>query len=423
MKKLTAISGLIAALLILCSPLKAQEQIAGHTFYNNDESVPMPGSYVYLINQAGDTVSDCITDVNGAFTMPFPDPGTYLLTTSTNINPGGIDFEDSFLIMLHLFGLHNFTDIEAVAADVNGSGNITWGDYWTIVIGWFVNGYPFPAGEWGYSEISFIIGAKEDPPAGGGNNGGGGDDPPEFDDIDLGMISIGDCSGGYNPVLLKESNSISVIQSEVNCSGNQFVEIPVTVNDPMAITGMALAFNYDNSLMRIVDVTSEYKINYAVSDKQLRISWIDEEANAHMLSPNSEIIKIRLKTLPGFSSGSVADLKNTSESHFIDANGIRIPYAQLKSAKLISNGSSELVSELYPNPAGNYTFMDVSPKLESPIIINFYDISGKLVQQFSETPQSASVMQINLEQLPAGTYFYTVTVNDMQVNRKQFIKK
>ncbi len=423
MKKLTAFSGLIAVLLILCSPLKAQEQIAGHTFYNNDESVPMPGSYVYLINQAGDTVSDCITDVNGAFTMPFPGPGTYLLTTSTNINPGGIDFEDSFLIMLHLFGLHDFTDIEAVAADVNGSGNITWSDYWTIVIGWFVNGYPFPAGEWGYSEISFIVGAKEDPPAGGGNNGGGGNDPPEFDDIDLGMISIGDCSGGYSPVLLKETNSISLMQTEIECAGNQFVEIPIRVTDPIAITGMALAFNYDSKLMRIVDIESEYKINYAIKNGQVRVSWIDDEAKAHMLSPNQTIMKIKAKTNPGFSAGSVAELKNTVESHFIDANGIRIPYAQLKSAKLVSDGSNSVVSGIYPNPANNYAFIDISTKLESSLSIHFYDISGKLVQQLEENPQSAGVIKLNLEKLPKGSYFYTISIDGEIISKSQFIRK
>ncbi len=411
MNKLLFIVGIIALTSINYGNISAQETLAGHIYYNMDENFPMPGTDVFLIDQLNDTVSSATTDEDGAFSMPFPLAGSYSLISETYIPSGGVDFSDSFLIMLHLFGWHDFSTTEALAADVDGNGNINWTDYWTIVVGWFINGYPFPAGEWGQTSVNLLIGAKEDPPAGGGgNNGGGSNPPPEFDDIDIGMISIGDCSGGYSPVLLKEQMSINMIHSELECGANEIIRIPISTNEPINISGLALALNFDSKYARILDVESQFAVNYGIRNGQLRISWIDENAQSKALESNQTILNIVVKTLPGFSKDNNITFKMNPESHFIDESGQRIPYIQLKSASIHSNGQNSFADKLYPNPATSVVYADINPDMEGKIIFNIYSTSGKLMKTIMKEAQGGQI-QIDIDDLSKGSYIYTLSNN------------
>ncbi len=64
-------------------------------------------------------------------------------------------------------GLYNLTPIQQLAADVDGNGVINMNDYFTVVFGWFLYGYPFPSGDWVFTDATVVAGLKD------GNNMGG----------------------------------------------------------------------------------------------------------------------------------------------------------------------------------------------------------------------------------------------------------
>jgi len=139
----------------------AQNTITRTIKYHDEEGLPLAGVHVELYDLNNTLLQSTYTDDNGVYVFNDVENGTYKITHNydavyTNVNMG-----DATLIMLYLNGLYEFTPLEAIAADVDGDGEITWADYDFLMVDYGINGDPFPAGDWAFSEVIVDLGAKD----------------------------------------------------------------------------------------------------------------------------------------------------------------------------------------------------------------------------------------------------------------------
>ena len=82
-------------------------------------------------------------------------------------------------------------------------------------------------------------------------------------------------------------------------------------------------------------------------------------------------------------------------------------------------------SSFYPNPAAATTQLEYEVKKAGPVSVDLLDKDGnKLRTLLAETPQEkgAQSQQLNLSDLPAGTYFYKITTRS-GTQTKRFVKE
>ena len=156
MEKFT-LRGLCLGLILLSTTAFSQggSNFLGRVLYHNN--YPMSGVNAYLHQPNGTIIDTAITNNQGYYQFSNLNNGNYTITFSTNQTAGGIELNDAFLVMLKLMNMITFTPIQTLAADVNGSGTITWTDYFIILIGYLTQGNPFPIGPWVFESTPITI--------------------------------------------------------------------------------------------------------------------------------------------------------------------------------------------------------------------------------------------------------------------------
>ncbi|NTW26124.1 MAG: hypothetical protein HGA37_15605, partial [Lentimicrobium sp.] len=172
-KKLSSLLMPLIAILLLSGQLSAQTDVNGLVLYHFKSNKPIPAVNLSLVDSNGLEFANTTTALNGSYTFAGVPDGTYTLKATTEISAGGITMGDAFLMLMHLCNIYPFTPIQKLAADVDGDENVTWNDYWTVIIGWFIQGYPFPAGPWTFQDVTFTLnGSKTNVPTMGGSSSG-----------------------------------------------------------------------------------------------------------------------------------------------------------------------------------------------------------------------------------------------------------
>jgi hypothetical protein len=87
-------------------------------------------------------------------------------------------------------------------------------------------------------------------------------------------------------------------------------------------------------------------------------------------------------------------------------------------------GVQTMPFRVYPNPACNRLWMDVSPKQSGNYEIMVYDATGKIIlQQSASSTQIRNVQSINISELAAGFYQVKILMPDKTFLAGKFIKK
>lgn len=90
------------------------------------------------------------------------------------------------------------------------------------------------------------------------------------------------------------------------------------------------------------------------------------------------------------------------------------------SVKVIVSENATLDALIYPNPAEDFITVAFSNKIENPIQIELFDISGKQILSKKENPTSK--FEIAVAQLPSGTYLLNLISGSKKLTAK-LIKK
>ena len=80
---------------------------------------------------------------------------------------------------------------------------------------------------------------------------------------------------------------------------------------------------------------------------------------------------------------------------------------------------------MYPNPVIAASQLDYEVKEAGPVIVDLLDKDGKKLRTLVAKPSAAKgahTQQLDLQNLPAGTYFYKVTTKS-GTQTKRFVKE
>lgn len=391
------LTSIFALLLVINHQVIAQNTIDGYVLYRDNPQVPIPDVLVGLYTTGGALISTYTTGTNGFYSFTNVPDGTYVLSSTTNISPGGVDLYDAWLILQYIFGFRTFTPIEFMAADVTGNGVVNMVDYLFIVIHYFIYGQPFPAGAWVFLDVEVSTFSR----TGGGNVAGS---------------STGDVGGVWVPTGRDLINEM-VLEYEgiANLQSGQIVSLPIMAHSLIDLAGYGLVFEFDPQMIEIVDVIPYgSEAHFAVVGNQLRMSWIknNEESSRQNFDGLLATVSVRQK---GQAAGDVS-FRLGKESHILDNTGEKIGYLELTAPKIsIADGQGSSLS-LYPMPASGTTNLRMAAAQSGKALVSVFNMQGQMVDQFNLTVSAGTNnFTIDLGNYIPGSYRLIVQTADKQV--------
>ncbi len=372
------------ALLLLSSQLFADQPIKGKVIYHEDENNPIPSVTVKLFNNMNVHIATTVTNFNGMYIFPNMPYGTYYVEAQTTpIDAGGIELDDLTLMFQIIDEGYPATDIEMLAADVNGDGSVDYDDTDEWMLNWD-NGFE---PEWVFGERVPVNhnGTKTNVPTMGGS-------------------SSGDVNGTFVPTGRSE------IVAQVNYFAKAFssnFSIEIFANDLVSASAMGLVIDYP-STVNVKDITSQVGDfnNLRIENNQIVITWASE---AVLLDPSKPVVTINGSTNKNYNGGDIR-FKVNSKSHFVTNGKVFSP--EFKVPYLSVTGNDNL-SHCYPNPANNQTTVYFNLPANTKAMLNVYSLNGTLVKTILNEEMTAgqhSVI-IPVNDLREGVYFYSLTTN------------
>lgn len=378
--------------LLIAGQSFAQNEIAGTVLYHYKNNKPIAEVTVTLINEATNAiVASLTTDMNGSYSFPNVESGTYTLEASTNIMAGGINMADANKIKHHLRGNQLLDQFEQLTADVNFDGQITWADY-DAIVAWHMLGIPFnPEHPWVFSSLSGIEHINSDLKV-------------RTNVPKMGGSSSGDVNGTFVPTTRDLAES-TIKYTEKPITNNFSIEIFAT--DIIEASAMGLIINYPANLVNIAAITSPLgDVMSVIKNGQIRIGWINESVNATPVNPDSPILIIQGETTGNY-DGSDIKFKVDPTSHFCDASSNELP---TRFSLPVLTRSGNYLGKNYPNPFSGSTTIDYSIPSDGKVNISLYNQMGQLVRVLVDNHVNAGIYTITFdsEGLEAGLYYYTL---------------
>ncbi len=400
----------MAMVFLLSGHLHGQD-IDGRVTYHNDSTLPISNVMVKVVDTTNLALDSCLTDENGYYEFYNIPEGVYYLECITDRSPGGIGLNDSYLIFLHLLNLYSLDNIQFLAADVNGDGKVTWNDYWTVVIGWFIYGYPFPAGDWVFEDYMVTV----DPQAKPDDDGPGGS-------------STGDVDGSYAPGS-KPEPGLEIYANEVlSADAGQKIEIPVYINWPHPLGGLALSLGYTQDMFAFEGIKTNLKsINYEVVNGHLNISWMDTKFINHSYTLDEPVFYIVGSTTNNFVNDNEITFTAGIQSHMIDSKGHQIEDLAVFMPKYQSESVGLQLGTLYPNPVVQNATFDYSLDKDANVKVSIYDLNASELAVVKEEKQKSGYYNLNFNandyNLQPGVYFLVMeTANkNKTINTIRFV--
>jgi hypothetical protein len=375
--------------LILTQTSKAGD-ITGKVLYQGDINRPIGSVIVTLKNTDNNSIQTYKSENDGSYHFSDLANGNYVVTGTTSIAGGGITYYDATLVFLHLAGLYEFTPIQILAADVNGSGNITWGDY-NLIIKHILKGTPFPVGPWKFQSAAFPI----------SNLKTVGVDPKT-----LGGTCSGDVGGAFIPQLHNTPAMPIALDGEINVASGESFTTRILTQNALSITGAGLIINYPSDLLQIESV--EFKgtdYEYDIQDGQIRLVWGNPTMDAVNFGEGETLITIHGVSTSAFQPGMNANISMDGNTSLMSASNTEL--TNLKFATpLIKYGKQSLRLNNYPNPFTNTTKLSISSPEEGNATVEVYSTTGQLVKKISLGVLNAGYHEVDLDasQMSKGNY-------------------
>ena len=381
--------GLVLSLTVLL--LNGQNYIDGTLLYHNNPEYPIPEAEAILLNEAGQQVAATLTNENGYFAFEDIADGVYTISFSTDMNGGQVTLEDALSIVFYMAGLIDYTEIQELAMDVNGSGSVNMSDFTYIMVQYFVLGKPFPAGEWVFEDVEVNTNLR----SGDGSIGGS---------------RTGDSQGVLVPTGREEVQEYEIISPKQLVVNNNEVWIPVSANlSGKSVLGFALVMDFDPDQLVVRKLESSFgEVNYNIIDNQLRISWADTEMKSAVVSDEP---LVNIQVLLADSDVSQGYFTITNGTQIIDNNGVEIDNLVFEMPELVFPTSSTI----YPNPATNFVNVILSSEEAARMDVKVYNANGQLVlNETMSTVKGKQTKQINLSGQTPG--IYQLIVRDIEQN-------
>jgi hypothetical protein len=384
---------LFAALLLLASitPQFSEAQtISGQVLYQGDTSRPIGSVLVTLKNVENNTIKTYVTDNDGSYQFSDLSVGNYIVTGATTIAGGGVTYYDATLVFLYLAKFIEFSPIQLLAADVNSSGNVNWGDY-NLIIKHILKGTPFPAGPWKFESATVPV-----------TNLKSLDSNPKT----LGGTCSGDVGGAFVPSRYNTPALPIVQDGEIEVNESESFTTSITTQNALSITGAGIVINYPSELLSIESVDfkgADYEYN--IENGQIRLVWGNPDMAPVDFGDGEALITIHGVSTPAFKSGMTANVSLDGNTSLMSASNTEIKDIKLASP-VIKYGKAALRLNNYPNPFANSTKLNIFSPESGAATIEVYNTTGQLVKNISVGVLNAGYHEIELDasKLSKGNY-------------------
>jgi len=384
---------LFVALLLLASfttQISNAQTVSGKVLYQGDINRPIGSVVVTLKNIDNNTVKTYETENDGSYAFSGLNSGNYVVTGTTSIAGGGVTYYDATLVFLHLAGFIEFTPMQLLAADVNGSGNVTWGDY-SLIVKHILKGTPFPAGPWRFETATFPVSNLKS---------------ADYNPKTLGGTCSGDVGGAFVPSRYNIPALPIEQDGTIEVSGSAPFTTRIVTNTELSITGAGIIINYPSDLLSIESI--EFKgvdYEYNIEDGQIRLVWGNPNMSPVEFSEGETFVTIHGISTSAFKAGMTANVSLDGNTSLMSATNTEVSNLKFASP-LIKYGIPSLRMNNYPNPFVNSTKLSIFSPEGGNATIEVYSTTGQLVKRFSAGIINAGYHEIDIDasQLAKGNY-------------------
>ena len=388
--------------------LPAQNQIVGTVLYHNNESNPIYDVNLNLLNSSNNIVASTVTNMYGEFEFNNIPNGDFKIVANTNLPVGDINIVDASMILEYLLGFRTFTDYEFAAADVNESGNITFGDYILVLVSYLLQGNPFPGNDWQFEAYNVSFNSR--------------DLSSSSDTTRIYATSIGDVEGIWMPTGRKLTYADSeYIETKVS---GEYAEVSVTSNYENEISGYHIDLVYPNQYIEIIDITGfDENLHYEIDNEQgiINVAWLNETPEKKV--SGNKLFTIKVKALNNTELDDSHPISIYNNATILDNESNIIENVTIKLPK-ITTANYELNVISYPNPTISNLNIEITSPCDDIANIKIFDISGRLVNTIENQSitKGSQLINANTETLPVGTYLYTIDFNKNSTIKGRFNK-
>jgi hypothetical protein len=380
------------ALLLLCimaANVSGQSTLYGTVSYHNDGIRVLQDVDVLLYDDNGTLVATTTTNSNGYYQFQNLPEGTYTLTGSCDLEPGGVDVVSALLVLHHIIGIQPLEGMALLAADVNADGAITMSDYLIILIHHLVFGNPFPIGDWVFEETTVTLNNLKSETQKG-----------------VGGSSAGDTGGAFDPGTLQSPINFYAGKENIQSYENTKLTVALKVAEATDLTAMNLYLSYPSNLVEIIEINSEFSdFEYTVNQDQIVLSAANHTAQDLSFNAGDEILTIKLRTLDHFSEDHKIQFSLLNKSHFANA-GLKLVTPSVTLPAITYKEEQSHLMQNYPNPFSLNTTVSYHLAKPAKVNISVYAIDGSLAKVLVDDYQAKGNYRIdyNKGSLTPGTY-------------------
>lgn len=384
-KNLTRLSSALLLVLMLNGLIFAQSDITGTVLYHLKDNKPIPEVVVTLLDSDNAVVATTTTNLNGSYIFPAVPFGSYSVSASCSIIPGGSNMADAQKIRHHLDGNNLLDPIEQLAADVASPTGIGWEDY-NAIIDWFMQGYPPATDPWVFEPVNFEhTGAKTNVPTMGGS-------------------SAGDVNGTFVPTT-RNLVELQVAYTDKPVTENFSIEI--FASDIAKASAMGLEILYPESIVEISNLSGQVNATITrTGNGKLRISWISQDGQEALFNPGKPVVVLEGTTTEIYKGEEIRFIIGNA-SHFSDAAGEEL---ETRYSLPVLKNSGNYLGINYPNPFISNTRIDYVIPSDGRATLSLYNTEGKMVRVIADGFLKAGIYsaKVDARDLQPGIYFYSL---------------
>ncbi len=390
------IMAMITMLFMIGKNVYAQQQVSGVLLYAGNASWPMPDVEVGLYDTQNSLVKSTFTDDAGMYLFENVTPGQYQVLFSSDAEPQGVNIEDAFIMLHYLLGLYDFSDIQKKVADVDGSGQVTWQDYYLMIVDYLLNEESFPVGDWIFQEKIIDLSARA-----------ADSETDTTWGFITGDIGPGESSGGggrsYNSIL--ESYKEILITEES-------ASLSIKTEGLDEVSGFNIVFQYPPTVFEILSVSGpDNNFRYAIDRQtgELEVIWLNQTGQTSGRG-TAELISLEIRLL---NDNVDTEAFYLTSGIFLDAYGTPLENVNLDLPYLKSRSTtqSEFISATtYPNPFQTHFTLEFQSSSQNTATVSFFDLTGKLKAQFANIliHEGVNRLDFNAQDYSCGHYIYLI---------------
>lgn len=226
------------------------------------------------------------------------------------------------------------------------------------------------------------------------------------------FIASGDVNASYVPAGGAKKAMNLNYNGVINANVGEIVRIPVRLSNVTELGAYNLGINFNNQLIKVIDVEGAEVVNVNNANGTVRIAWMDR--NARNFDNLVVLVAEVLANIPA----DVRYMELDATTELVDANAQTIEGVSL--ATVAINGGAANTSEVsnlslvaYPNPFSNVATLSYELPEAGKVSIVVYNKLGQAVKTLVNEVKAAGAhtVQLNASDLNGnGAYIYRITV-------------